>query len=325
MLPKISLAFLSWNRLHYLRATLLSAHRCIDYPDIEWIVSDNDSVEPGLREFVDSLDWVQEKWYKTQTHAAAMNEIVSRAKGKYVLIWPEDVQFNVEGDWMQRLVALLEENEDIGSVILNFLRRRTYRRLLGPPAYGDIVPILSEVRRRKFNFRRPRRITGKDGFEIATTGWRLPGVVGSGIPSLTRVDHWKAMGPWRTGEPDKASIIDSSLGAEDYMIRRFELSGKAYQQAVLMRPVAVDIINDTIGTKAKVRRGKRYGIYTPPSTGDFYYEIMKQDDLPKQENSYPLPFESFVKPIGFQLPLDENGDLLKASINMEVCEDIVPK
>ncbi len=52
---------------------------------------------------------------------------------------------------------------------------------------------------------------------------------------------------------------------------------------------------------------------------------MKQDDLPKQENGYPLSFESFVKPIGFQLPLDENGDLLKASINMEVCEDIVPK
>ncbi len=60
MPPKISIAFLSWNRLHYLRATVLSAKRCVDYPDIEWIISDNESIESGLRSFVDGLGWVQE-------------------------------------------------------------------------------------------------------------------------------------------------------------------------------------------------------------------------------------------------------------------------
>lgn len=321
-LPKISVAFLSWNRLHYLRSTVLSARRCIDYPDVEWIISDNESTEPGLRAFVDGLDWVQEKWFKTQTHAAAMNEIVERAKGKYVLIWPEDIQFVVEGTWMRELVALLEKTEGIGSVVLNFLRRKTYRRLLGPVAMKDLAPILNEVRRRKTRFRSPRRLQGSGGVGLATFGWRLPGVIGSGIPSLTRVEHWQAMGPWRAGDPGRTSIIDSSLGAEDDMIRRFEDSGFALQQAILMKPVAADIITDAKGTKAKVRRGKRYGRYAGPTEGDFYYEILREADLPSNEEGYPLSFEGFVRPVGFSLPLDERGDLLKESLNLEIEEEI---
>lgn len=321
-LPKITVAFLSWNRLHYLRSTVLSARRCIDYPDIEWIVSDNESFEPGLRAFVEGLGWVQEKWRKTQTHAAAMNEIVERARGKYVLIWPEDIQFVVEGPWMREVVALLESDEGIGSVVLNFLRRKTYRRLLGPVAPRDVVPMLNELRRRKMRFRLPRRLGKPGGFELATFGWRLPGVIGSGIPSLTRVEHWRKMGPWRTGDAARASIIDSSLGAEDDMIKRFEGSGSALQQAVVMKPVAADIITDAKGTKAKVRRGKRYGRYAAPAGGDFYYEILREADLPSEEGGYPLSFEGFVKPIGFSLPLDPQGNLLKESINLEIEEEI---
>ena len=123
--PRVTVAILSWNRLHYLRATAESARRCLRHPELEWIISDNESVEPGLRDYVSALDWVEHKWFKTQTHAEAMNEIVARATGKYLLLWPEDVQFVVEGDWLTRLVSVLEENPWIGSVSLNFLRRKT--------------------------------------------------------------------------------------------------------------------------------------------------------------------------------------------------------
>lgn len=319
-LPRVTLAFLSWNRLHYLRATMESARRCIRYPDLEWIVSDNESVEPGLREYVGSLDWVQEKWFRTQTHAAAMNEIIERATGKYVLIWPEDVQFVVEGDWLSRLVNTLDEHPEIGSVLLNFLRRKTCRRLLGAPGLNDAVPLLSEIKHGRLRI--PRRIKG--AAPLATFGWRLPGVVGSGIPSITRVEHWKKMGPWKTASGE-AKLIDSSLGAEDYMIARFEASGLSLQQAILMKPVAADIINDSYGAKAKVRRGKRYGVYTPPSEGDFYYRILRESDLPEDEGGYPLSFEKYVQPIGFELPLDEGGDMRKASINQDVVSEILPQ
>jgi len=309
--PLVTLAFLSWNRLHYLRATLESARHCIDYPDLEWIVSDNDSAEPGLREYIEGCGWVGEKWFRKQPHAAAMNEIVSRAKGEYLLLWPEDVQFVVRGDWMKRIIMAMERSPEVGSVGLNFLRRKTYRRLLSRPGLADLVPALAELRRRGRFFRMPRMLEGG----LMTAGWRLPGVVCSGIPSLTRRSYWQKLGPWKTKSGTGNNIIDSSLGAEDDMIVRFQRSGCHWQQAMLMKPVAADIINDDTGCKAKVRAGVRYGKYQPPAGGDYYYEIMEEAGLPDCKKGLPLCFEDHVKPIGFKLPLDGHGDLLKASFN----------
>lgn len=313
--PRLTVAVLSWNRLFYLRATLESARRCLRLPGIEWIVSDNNSVETGLRDYVESLDWVQHKWFTTQTHAAAMNEIVARASGDYVLIWPEDVQFVVEGDWLAPLLQTLDRNPWIGSVGLNFLRHKTLRRLLGPAGLRDAGPIAGDLKRGRL--RLPRPVDG-----LRTFGWRLPGVVASGIPSLTRRDAWKSLGPWKTSDPTQANLIDSSLGAEDDMIARFQASGRAWHQATLMKPVAADIINDALGCKAKIRKGRRYGRYTPPVDGDFYYEIRPEAELPGHEEGYPLSFEKFVRPIGFQLPLDAQGDMLKTSIDTSIVSDV---
>lgn len=320
-LPGITVAFLSWNRLHYFRATVESARRCIRYPDIEWIVSDNASREPGLRDYIAGLDWIPNKWFREQTHAAAMNEIVARATGKYLLLWPDDMQFVVEGDWMSALVETLETHPEIGSVGLNFLRKKTCRRLLGPPRLEEAVGIAAEAVRRKFHFRIPRRITNP--LSLATCGWRIPGVVPSGIPSLTPLACWKALGPWKTRDATQSNLVDSSLGAEDDMIERFQSSSFHWQMALLSRPVAADIVNDDIGCKAKMRQGKRHGIYTPPKDGSFYYEILNEASLPSGDGRYPLSFESTVKPIGFQLPCDAEGNLLKASLNSSVITEIV--
>ena len=313
--PSLSVAFLSWNRLNYLRATVESARRCIRHPNIEWIISDNESIEPGLQAYVESLDWVQHKWFKTQTHAAAMNEIVERASGDYVIIWPEDVQFVTEGDWMVPLLLTLESHPWIGSVGLNFLRRKTLRRLLGPPGLGDAAAIAGELRRGRLRI--PHAVSG-----LRTFGWRLPGVIASGIPSLTRRGAWKTLGPWKVSDPTQANLIDSSLGAEDDMIARFQASGQKWHQAMLMKPVAADIINDALGCKAKVRKGRRYGRYTPPDPGGFYYEIRPLEALTESDSGYPLSFEDSVRPIGFELPLDAQGDMLKASLDTSIVNDV---
>ena len=317
--PRVTVAILSWNRLHYLRATLESARRCIRHDNLEWIVSDNASEEPGLAGYLAGCDWLVHRWCKKQTHAEAMNEIVDRATGDYLLLWPDDMQFVVEGGWLTRLVATLEENPDIGSVGLNFLRRRTVRRFYGGWQIADLVPFAADLKRRRL--RRPRAVRGPE--PLHTVGWRRPGVVASGIPSLTRTDYWRSLGPWRTARGG-TRLLDSSLGAEDDMIARFQDSGFAWQQAMLTRPVAADIINDDSGCKAKVRGGKRYGIYTPPSGGgDFYYQIKSEDDLSADDGGLPLCFEDHVRPIGFALPLDEQGDLRKASLNESVVTEII--
>ena len=106
------------------------------------------------------------------------------------------------------------------------------------------------------------------------------------------------------------------------MIARFQNSGLNWQQALLMKPVAADIINDETGCKAKIRKGKRHGIYTPPKEGTFYYDILPETTLPAAAGSYPLSFEDTVKPLGFQLPCDAAGNLLKSSLNSTVVSDL---
>jgi hypothetical protein len=323
-LPLVTIGILSWNRLHYLRATVESARRCIQYPNLEWIISDNTSVEPGLRDHIQSLDWVQHKWFGQQSHAEAMNEIVQKANGQFLILWPEDVQFTVEGDWLTDLVELLTRYPWLGSLGLNYMRRTTYQRLFTWHAWLDWHPVARDLRYLGPRFRFQRRLRSSRGVALRTFGWLWPGVVGSGIPSLARTDTWRRLGPWRTTKKAADTLIDSSLGAEDDMVLRVYRSGQPWQQAIPIVPVAADIITDPLGTKAKVRRGKRYGVYLPPPEGTFYYRIFPQARFAAdQTRRLPLAFEDCVEPLGFTLPYDTQGNLLKAKeINTSVVADL---
>jgi glycosyltransferase involved in cell wall biosynthesis len=316
--PLVSIAVISFNRLHYLKATLESAKECIQYPNIEWIVSDNSSKEPGLREYLEGLDWVQVKIFGDQSHADAMNEIVAVAKGEYLFIWPEDVQFVVKGDWLIDVIDILNKNRDIGSIGLNFLRRKTYKSLLTYRKWFQFKLIAAELYYFKFKFRFSRNIVSSRGFKAFTLGFVWPGICGSGIPSVARTQVWKDIGPWKsTKTATTANIIDSSLGSEEDMVKRFYKKGIPLQQACLFISVAADIINDSMGAKAKVRKGFRYGNYTAPANGHFYYELINQDKIDSKVEQ-PIAFEDIITPISFTLPLDENGNMLKAAINMSV-------
>lgn len=315
--PRVTLGFLSCERLNYLRATLESARECINYPDLEWIVVDDDSEESGLREYILNCDWIQHKVFRRQTHAEAMNQLVEMATGQYIMIWPEDVQFIIRGNWLEDLVDLLEDNPYIGGVGLDAQRLCTLESIFHPSMKERITRFHSEWRRFGWSrMRRQRQITSSRGFQLWTYGSVGDGVVGSGIPSLTRTKIWRELGPWRVAKPD-ACLIDSSLGAEDDMIERVRRKGLCLQLATPQIPVAADIINDDIGCKAKVRRGIRYGNYTPPpGGGPLYYEIESHKNLRKMaREDRPLTFSECVKPIGFEIPLDANGDRLKASFN----------
>lgn len=320
--PKVTIAILSWNRLHYLRATMESAHECIKYPDIEWIVSDNESEEPGLRDYIQGLAWVQHKLFKKQTHAAAMNQIVETASGEFLIIWPEDVQFIVAGDWLVDFVEILQRNKDIGSMSLDALRRATIQQFLAPHVFGNMRKFFTELYWYRTRFRRSRTVTSSRGVRVVTLGWIFPGVAGSGIPSLTRTDVWRALGPWRTRLGSSSSITDSSLGAEEDMYARFHLSRLPLQTAIPFIPVAADIITDPTGCKAKVRDGKRYGVYMPaPSADGLYYDIVESNEVANTTN-LPLSFKDLVRPKGFRIPVDPQGDRLKSAINLSVVFDI---
>ena len=315
--PLLTIGILSWNRLHYLRATLESARRCIQYPNIQWIVLDNCSTEPGLADYLKSVSWLDELIFLKSDHVSAMNEIVSRARGEVLLLWPDDMQFIVEGDWMTDYIAMLMDNPWIGSMSLNCQRRQTIQRNWGAQSFPHIREILSEIKWFGTSFRFPRMIHCSSGLSARTYGWKEDGIIGSGIPSLSRLNVWKTMGPWKTKSgPER--IVDSSGGGETEMLQRWRNSRSAWQRALPTLPVSADILTDPTGTKAKVRGNTRYGVYIqPPAGGDFYYQIYAQENLAGQiQSSLPIPFEDFVKPLGFELPLDKQGNLLKTGINL---------
>ncbi len=323
--PLLTIGILSWNRLHYLRATLESARRCIKYPRIQWIVLDNCSTEPGLAEYLKSISWLDELIFLKSDHVTAMNEIVEKARGEVLLMWPDDMQFIVEGEWMAEYISILMANPWIGSMSLNCQRRQTIQRNLGFKSSLHLRDIFSEIKWFGSSFRFPRKLTSPQGLSIFTYGWKEDGVIGSGIPSLSRINIWKTLGPWKTKSgPER--IVDSSGGGETEMLERWRKSKQPWQRALPVLPVCADILTDPTGTKAKMRGDTRYGLYTQPPVGEFYYQIYKQESLATEINSpLPAPFEDFVKPIGFKLPVNEHGDLLKTGINLSIKSSVDQK
>jgi glycosyltransferase involved in cell wall biosynthesis len=310
--PRVTIGILSFNRLLYLRALIESARACIQYPNVEWIVVDGGSTEAGLQEYLHSLDFLDELLVlEGSTHADALNALVERATGACTMILPEDVQFIVRGTWMHDLVELVGTHPRVGHVTFDVQRQATVDRQFGAAelAFGGRLVKLP-VRRRY------RRYTTTSGQSFLGYGSTRPGIGGPGIMSFCRAEIWQQLGPWRTvdgvHEPN-----DSSLGAEDEMLARYAASDLEYEAVMMRYPVAADIITDPRGTKAKIRGGtRRYGRYAPPPDGRLYYRIWDADELADRFGAtVPAPgFESYVVPVGFDLPLDATGGLLKASV-----------
>lgn len=301
--PLVTIGILSYNRLRYLRVLVDSARECIRYPNVQWVLVDGASVEPGLREYVEGLDFLDELVVEPCTHAEALNRVLELARGDYLMILPEDVQFIVRGGWLADLVELVGTEPGVGHVCFDVQRRGTIHR-------NFVATSLPFVRRR---FRRYRTESGR---EFLGYGDRRDGVNGAGIMSFCRTEIWRTLGPWRTTE-ELAVSNDSSLGGERDMELRYQRSGLELEAVMMRYPVAADVVTDPRGTKARVRAGnRRYGRYAPPPDGRFYYRVWDDSELDERFARFqPAPgFEDYVEPLGFALPLDSEGNLLKVSV-----------
>ena len=108
------------------------------------------------------------------------------------------------------------------------------------------------------------------------------------------------------------------------MIARWRSARIPYQRALPILPVSADILTDDTGTKAKIRGNRRYGVYNPPNKDEFYYRIYKQEEVADRlTNEMPVAFEDIVQSIGYDLPMDDQGNLIKGSLNTSVITSIV--
>jgi glycosyltransferase involved in cell wall biosynthesis len=304
----VTIGVISYNRLHYLRVLLESLRLCAEYPRLEWIVIDGASVEPGCRAYLESLTFLNRFESVPCTHADAMNAIVEYAHGDFLLLLPEDIQFIARGRWLDDLVEIAG-TPGVGHVTFDAQRRVTLARRLQGRRGALTVPLPR---------RRYRVLTASSGANFLYWGSAVPGVISSGIMTFGRTDIWRRLGPWRAREGSTVGR-DSSLGAEADMALRYRASGWELESLVLQVPVAADIITDPRGTKARVRVGnRRYGRYAPPPSPPFFYRVKGLDELRAAfPGPTPAPFEDIVEPLGFELPVDADGQLLKASIDFE--------
>jgi hypothetical protein len=244
------------------------------------------------------------------------------ARGGYILIWPEDIQFTVKGSWMCDLVEIMKKNGFLGSLCLDYMRKVTIRNTFQPSIRRNLPRLIDEIIRYGFRFRRSKVLKSHRNYGVRTFGWVKQGICGSGIPSLTPTNVWRRLGQWKIKDPEQKRLIDSSLGAEEDMVKRFYDSRLPLQGAIPLLPVAADIITDPTGCKAKVRGNYRYGVYMPPPNGKYYYEIREQEHITLPDSVLPLSFSDGVQPIGFDVPVDRNGDRLKTPINLSVKFDL---
>jgi glycosyltransferase involved in cell wall biosynthesis len=307
--PIVTIGVVSYNRLHYLRALMTSARECVRYPNVQWIVVDGNSVEPGLREYVESLDFVDRKVFRDCSHAEAMNEIVALAEGEYLMMLPEDVQFVRRGPWLADMVELVRDHPEVGHVQFDAQRRMTLRRHFVDRPY--------RVRGRRLPFlrRAPRRLVTSSGAVFLGYGDAREPIGAAGIVTFVRTEIRRSLGPWRAS-PELTTMQDSGLGAEPDMIERWRRSGLRLEAFLMRYPAVADVVTDPRGTKARVRFGdRRYGRYAPPPQGDLYYRARDEEELGRFAHLEPAPgFEDFVEPLGFELPLDEHGNLLKVNV-----------
>ncbi len=303
--PLVTIGLISCNRLHYLKALIESAVQCIEYDHIEWIIIDNASIEPGLREYIEGLDFITHKIFMKERspsteHVEAMNKIVELSRGKYLMLLPEDVQFIVKGSWMKDFVEITQKHHDIGCICFDSQRRITINKLFH-----------SKSKKLLFWKKKPTHhiYRSSTGREFIGYGDLKPGIAGAGILTFACKDKWEKLGLWKA--TNKQTVADSSGGGETEMLRRYEKAGFQWERVLTKIPIAADIITDPRGTKARIRGNRRYGKYFPPPQGKFYYKIWKEEDLAKFINNTSIPFEDNVIPLGFDLPQDKNNNILK--------------
>ena len=306
--PLVTIGILSYNRLHYLRALMTSARECVRYPHVQWILVDGGSVEPGLREYVEGLDFLDHAVFEPCTQAEALNQIVELAEGDFLMLLPEDVQFVARGSWLEDMVEIASRPE-VGHVQFDAQRRQTLRRHFSERSLivsGKRVPLVHA---------RPRVLRASSGVRFLGYGDVREPIGAAGHVTFTRTEIRRRLGPWRTREEHHPR--DSGLGAEGDMIRRYRSSGLRLEAFLMTVPAVADVVTDPRGTKARIRQGnRRYGRYAPPPGGSpLYYRIREPQELEQLARMKPAPaFEDVVEPCGFELPVDEQGNLLKADV-----------
>jgi hypothetical protein len=130
--PLVSIVVVNWNGEHVLKRCLPSL-LCLDYPNYEVVVVDNNSSDR-------SLQFIEHEKQRTKKHfriiknkinygnAKGKNIGVKHSRGKY--LWLLDNDIKVKSDSLRYLVNYLEKNDDVGILSPKLLQFHNPNRIL---------------------------------------------------------------------------------------------------------------------------------------------------------------------------------------------------
>ena len=306
-MSKVTFGIINYNRLFYLKSCAESLMESTkDYPDTQYICIDDNSAEPGTKEYLETLKdrgWLvinQEDYrnenkkdvdfYQDTEHmnafAGALNLVLEHTEGEYFVPLQGDMQFVRKG-WVNSYVELFEDRDDVGSVVLDAQRK---------------------VRLHQSSF------TDHYATEDNTFAVDNSRRIGGAGDSFMKTEFAKQVGGW---EMDK-SKFSGETNFEDHFTLKMNMyfSGKL-KPYMPWNPPAILILTDKTGTNARVRGGKRYGNYWEALSDNRYYNWVT-DITSLDESSYPQSIEEMVDLNGdWDFPIDTNGNLIKLGKNID--------
>ncbi len=282
-MKNLSICITSCNRLKYLKSLLISLEEFKEISQI--IVADMGSTESGLREYLESLDWV-EKYYHNDPRDTINDEYIGRNKliemsnRKYLAFLQDDAQFIGNKLSIEELLYDFEEMNDCYVIDVYGVRKSTLRSTL------DICNTIHSSFGRKYWRRLDRH--------YPTTGFYKRDVI-------------DRIGKYPTNWPNDQSYWGKSENWYDDKFKKSFPNGQIYKTTV---PLMLSIWNDKRGGYSFIRGDKRYGYYLDPvDESGLYYK--KNIQTLGGDSMRPLGFVDVAEPIGWNYARDEFGDQKK--------------
>lgn len=301
-LPKVTFGFVNCNRLEYVKSCIESTLECTsDYPNREFILVDNASIETGTQEYLEEKKNQGFKVFKTKErdphneYARALNTIIENTTGEYVVPLAGDTQC-VAKRWLEDFVKFFEKVEEIaGCICLNAQRTPTV--------------VSHEYVRLQFD----------QNFLIDLNRPPMPGAADVLFKTSRVLD---LMYPWEIDNSNHEYSDDSETKMLKKVQDRLLEQDLKLVHFVPIVPVYMTIYTDPRGTNARVRENKRYGRYSPPMESHKYYEYYDYLSRKGLDHKFQtLTMEEVAVPIGWKRFVDKNGIWKKNPIRPETATE----
>lgn len=298
--PKVTLGVINCNRLHYLKSCLESLIYCTDdYPNKEIFLVDNASIEEGTDQYLlekekQGIKVIRQKNRDPANEfAKAVNLITSESSGDFLCQLQGDMQFVIKGGWLEQYVSFYSKYlNHTGCICLDAQRtvRINNQSRWSQKFHSEEYPFLYDSSRLAFCC-------------SADVMYSRQSLDFMGQFSQSNEGHEKGV----NSEDDMRQRLRSKIeNIDDFQV---------YHAMPLISP-AVAIYTDARGTNARVRGNRRYGDYWAPKKEFMYYEITNYEDIIAKfsNREFPVGIEEMAIPIGWEKPIDENGNWKKNPI-----------